>query len=104
MNSDTTAPIRLSTTEICSPAKMCPEAAGSLTWKNTWLREALKAFIRSSMAGLACRMPTTVLMNIGKKLISATITTLDAMPKPNHTSSNGAMATFGVDCRAMMYG
>ncbi|CPK58281.1 Uncharacterised protein [Bordetella pertussis] len=56
------------------------------------------------MAGLACRMPTTVLMNIGKKLISATITTLDAMPKPNHTSSNGAMATFGVDCRAMMYG
>ena len=83
---------------------MCPAAEGILIRVRMCQGEAEKACIRSSRAGLVCFRPTAVLMNIGKKHTSATITTLDSSPKPNHTMISGASATLGIDCRATTYG
>lgn len=40
-------------------------------------------------------MPDAVEMTIGKMHTSTTMSTFDSMPNPNHTTTIGAMATFG---------
>ena len=46
--------------------------------------------------------PATALTKIGKKVMIAAIATFEVMPKPNQMTKNGASATLGMACRAMM--
>ena len=49
-------------------------------------------------------MPATVLMTTGKKQMTAAMTTLELIPKPNHVRKIGASATRGVFWKAMTKG
>ena len=50
------------------------------------------------------RRPSSVLTVIGKKQISATITSFGAIPKPNQTTRIGARSTIGIVCEATSSG
>jgi len=58
----------------------------------------------SASSGSVERMPTMVAIAIGKKTISAQMTTRASRPPPNQMSSSGARARIGTACAATMYG
>src|SRR5256886_12764875 len=97
-NSPTTAPTTASVTETLSPAKIDGSACGRLMRTNVASRDAFIERARSSMSGSTDLNPTTVDTTIGKKPSRNAEITLGMMPKPNQTTNNGAMATFGTLC------
>ena len=79
-------------------------ALGSRTIRNTWNLPApntVSIWIRSASAE---RSPSMTLTSTGKNEITAAITTLLVMPKPNQTTNSGASATFGTVWKATTYG
>jgi hypothetical protein len=56
-----------------------------------------------SELGTAVR-PLVVATMIGKKHTRNTTTIFGSVPKPIHNASSGAMATFGIDCKASRIG
>ena len=97
MNSPTTAPTSASTTATRRPARMPGRPAGSFRRNSVWRArgaEHAKQFQPLRLAPAAA--PVSVFSISGKKQISAVITTVDVMPKPNHTMNSGISASLGI--------
>ncbi len=103
-HSATTAPMTDSVTPTRSPPKMTGSADGISTRRVTCAGEAPRLRSISTSWRSADRMPTMVAMVIGKKTISAQITTRASRPPPNQMSSSGASARIGTAWAATMYG
>ena len=59
---------------------------------------------RSSQPGSVRRSPSENAAVTGKKITSTAITTFDAMPYPNHSTSSGASANTGTACASSSSG
>src|ERR1700742_3437278 len=97
-NSPTTAPTTASVTETFRPEKIEGIACGKLTAQNTWKRLPCIARARSTMSRSTDLNPCTAETTTGKNPSRNAEITFGMMPKPNHTTNNGAIATFGTDC------
>src|SRR3982751_6410921 len=97
-NSPTTAPTTASVTDTLSPEKIAGSACGRFTAQNTWNRLPCMARARSTISGSTDLKPCTAETTTGKKPSRKAEITFGIMPKPNHTTNNGAIAIFGTDC------
>src|SRR3954470_6884421 len=97
-NSPTTAPTTASVTETLSPEKIAGSACGRVTARNTWKRLPCMARARSTMSGSTDLKPCTAETTTGKNPSRKAEITFGIIPKPNHTTNNGAIAIFGTDC------
>src|SRR5437868_9892076 len=97
-NSPTTAPTTASVTDTLSPAKMEGNACGKLMRAKVASRDAFIDRARSSISGSTDLKPTTVDTTTGKKPSMNAAMIFGMMPKPNHTTNNGAIAIFGTLC------
>src|ERR1700759_1573150 len=97
-NSPTTAPTTASVTETFSPEKIDGVACGRLTAQNTWKRLPCIARARSTISGSTDLKPCTADTTTGKNPSRKAAMIFGTMPKPNHTTNSGAIATFGPDC------
>src|SRR5882757_2258061 len=97
-NSPTTAPNAASATETFRPEKIDGIACGKLTAQNTWKRLPCIARARSTISGSTDLKPCTAETTTGKNPSRNAAIIFGIMPKPNHTTNNGAIATFGTDC------
>src|SRR4029077_13582127 len=96
-HSPPTAPTTASVTETFSPEKIAGIACGRLTARNTWKRLPCIARARSTMSGSTDLNPCTAETTTGKNPSKNAEITFGKMPKPNHTTNNGAIAIFGTD-------
>ena len=97
-NSPTTAPTTASVTETFSPLKIDGRAVGKRNFKNTFSGFAPIDRARSITSASTDLKPCTVATTTGKKPSRKAAITLGTMPKPNHTTNSGAIATLGTDC------
>ena len=95
-HSATTAPMTASVTPTRRPPKMTGSADGISRRRVRWAEVAPRLRNISSSSGSVERMPTIVAIVIGKKTMSAQITTRAARPPPNQMSSSGASARIGI--------
>src|SRR5215471_21259819 len=96
-NSPTTAPTTASVTETFKPEKIAGIACGKLTARKIWKRLPCIARARSTMSGSTDLNPCTAETTTGKNPKRNAEITLGMIPKPNHTTNSGAIATFGTD-------
>ena len=87
-----------------SPAITKGSAHGSLSIQKTWLLLAVSERIRFTRSSSADFSPAIVLTISGKQATRAAFRTWDFIPRPNHTTINGASATLGTDWNITMYG
>src|SRR4051812_29957621 len=97
-NSPTTAPTTASVTDTFRPLKICGSACGRLILKKVCSRLAPMERDRSIMSGSTDLKPITVDTTTGKKPSRKALITFGKMPKPNHTTNSGAIATLGMLC------
>src|SRR5215470_6074962 len=97
-NSPTTAPTTASVTETFSPLKIEGRAVGRRNLRNTLNGLAPMERARSITSDSTALKPCTVDTTTGKKPSRNAAITLGTMPKPNHTTKSGAIATLGTDC------
>ena len=95
MNSATTAPTRASTTATRRPARMAGRPVGSFRRSSVCSRVAPSMRNSCSRWASTWRRPVRVFSISGKKQISAVISTVGSMPKPNHSTNSGASASLG---------
>ena len=95
MNSPTTAPTSASTTATRKPAMMTGRPEGIFRRSRVCKRVAPSMRNSSCLRGSTCCRLVRVFSIKGKKQISAVITTVDVMPKPNQTINSGASASLG---------
>ena len=100
----TTAPMTASVTPTRSPPKITGSADGISSSRVRCEARAPRLRSISSSSGSAERIPTMVAMAIGKKTMSAQITTRASRPPPNQMLSNGARTRIGTAWAATMYG
>ena len=96
-NSATTVPISDSVMAISRPAKMKGSAVGRRSIMKIWRCDAPNERIRSMESLFAEFRPVIVLIISGKNEISAAVTILEVMPRPNQSTISGTKATFGID-------
>src|SRR5437773_1633705 len=97
-NSPTTAPTTASVTDTLRPLKMEGRAVGRRNFRNTLKGLAPIDRARSITSPSTALKPCTVDTTTGKKPSRKAAITLGTMPKPNHTTNSGAIATLGTDC------
>ena len=64
--------------------------------RSVWVRVAPSMRNSSSRSGGTCCRAVSVFSISGKKQISAVMTTVEVMPKPNHSMNSGASASLGI--------
>ena len=96
MNSPTTAPTSASTTATRRPARMPGRPAGSFRRSSVWRRRGAQHAEQFQPLRVDLLQAGQVFSIKGKKQISAVITTVDVMPKPNQTMNSGASASLGI--------
>jgi len=74
---------------------MAGRPAGTLSRHSVCQRVAPSMRNSSSRAASTCATPVNVFSSSGKKQISAVITTVGTVPKPNHTMKSGTRASLG---------
>ena len=89
---------------IFAPVKMNGSADGRCTFHRICHRLACKMRQRFTVSGSADFNPSNVFSTIAKNTMSAAMITFDAMPNPNHSTNNGAMANTGTVCEPITYG
>src|SRR5258707_10434564 len=96
-NSPTTAPTTARVTDTFSPLKIEGRAVGRRNFRNTLNGFAPMERARSITSLSTDLKPCTVATTTGKNPSKNAAITLGTMPKPNHTTKSGAMATLGTD-------
>ena len=99
-----TAPMTATATAIFAPLSAAGRAAGASAQRNACQRVASSVRMSLSWSGSTERSASSVVTTTGKKQTSAMIASLGTIPKPNHTTSSGAMMTIGTACEATSSG
>src|SRR6185437_10028255 len=103
-NSPITPPMTAKVIAILKPTKICGIAVGNLILMKVWYCVAESERMRSNNGGGTADRPEAVATTIGKKQTRKTTRTFGRTPKPIQSTSNGAIATFGMDCSASRIG
>src|SRR5262249_9361170 len=90
--------------EIFKPAKIDGSALGSLILKKVEAALSPMERARWIFSGSIDDSPTAVEITTGKNAIRKATSTLGNRPKPNQTSSSGAIATLGIACEEISSG
>ena len=100
-----TAPMTATATAILAPLSAAGRAAGASAQRKACQRVAPSVRMQLALLGVdASPGASSVVTTIGKKQTSATIASLGRIPKPNQTTSSGAMITIGTACEATSSG